>query len=142
MVRRLTPAALARAETVCNLLWEETRTTRESIEAALLEGGDVDEFVRARDEFVNGNPTRQALTEILEAEPKHETPPAEFAAFVTAFTRMARELLALHDLFDEVTAKAQAVRPIDWELVEEARAAYDRGETVPLRWQGGDVAPK
>jgi hypothetical protein len=54
--------------------------------------------------------------------------------FVVEFEGMGKAISRVRDLLNEVLTKMKTPRrPIDWQRVEEAQAAYVRGETKPFK---------
>jgi hypothetical protein len=137
-VEELTPEEVSTAIRMCVFLQDLFAQARRSIAEALSQGVDARAFAAKYEQAVTD--LEAVLTTAQRVVTKARTsplpPPAE--QFISSYRALMDDMLSLHEFLAEAVAKAKLpVRPIDWKRVQEAEAAYAKGETKPFQ-----TAPK
>jgi hypothetical protein len=133
-VEELSVQEVSAAILTCSFLRNLFSMVRQSIETALSDGVDAKSFAAKYERAVPELDKIMATTArvVQKARTSHLPPPTE--ELVTNYQALGEALADLRHFLVEVLAKVKApVRPIDWTRVQEAEAAYARGETKPFQ---------
>jgi hypothetical protein len=133
-VEELTPEEISTAIRMCVFLQDLFAQARRSIAEGLSQGVDAGEFATKYQRAVTD--LEAVLTTAQRVVTKARTSPLPPAAeqFVSSYRALMDDMLSLRQFLADAVAKAKLpVRPIDWKRVQEAEAAYARGETNPFQ---------
>jgi hypothetical protein len=133
-VEELNPEQASTGIRMCGFLQELFAQARRSIEEGLSAGVDAREFAAKYERGVIGLEAIMTMTQqaVTKARTSQLSPAAE--QFVSSYRASMDEMRSLHQFLVEALAKAKLpARPIDWNRVQEAEAAFARGETKPLQ---------
>jgi hypothetical protein len=129
-VEELTSEQVSAAIGMCGLLRNLFVDARRSIERGLSQGVDAKEFAAKYEQAVVNLEAVLTTTQkvVTKARIGSLPPPAE--QVVASFTALMDDLLSLHQFLAGAVATAKMPHaPVDWKRVQEAKAAYERGET-------------
>jgi hypothetical protein len=130
----MTPGEVARNVELLSALRQVLRLARHSIEEVLSRGVDAGEFAAKYERAVSDlGPLAEALGRVV-AKTQAKLAPAHAKELGSHFQALAADIANHRQFFATAVAKAKAPpRPIDWQRVQEAEAAYARGETKPFQ---------
>jgi hypothetical protein len=131
-VQELPPEEIAAATSICRAIRHLFTAARHSVERSLSEGVDVKAFTARYDPTLSS----LELISVSVARVAASAGPAPDLAgeFLSELRALGGDVADLQHLLGEALSKAKApLRPIDWDRVREAEAAYARGETKPVR---------
>ncbi|HWG47076.1 MAG TPA: hypothetical protein VN688_30205 [Gemmataceae bacterium] len=118
---------------VCNFIHNLFKDARRGIENGLRQGVEARSFATTYERAVAElDRVRGAVARVLEkARTSHL--PTLGEEFISSYEDLTADLDRLRQFLAEAVIKAKAPpRPIDWDRVREADAAYARGETMPF----------
>jgi hypothetical protein len=133
-VQEMTSEEVSVAISMCVLLQGIFSRARRAIEEGLSQGVDGCEFVAKYERAVTD--LEEVLTTAQRVVAKARMSPLSPSVelFISNYGALMDDMLSLRQFLAEAVAKAkQPVRPIDWNRVQEAEAAYARGETKPFQ---------
>jgi hypothetical protein len=132
-VEELTPEEVSTALQMCGVLQDLFNRARRSIEEELSRGVDARAFAARYEQAVAELEAVLAATRRVVMNARTDLLPPSAEQFVSSYRALLDDMLSLHRFLAEAVAKASLpVRPIDWQRVQEAEAAYARGETKPF----------
>jgi hypothetical protein len=133
-VEELAPEEVSTAIRLCAVLQDLFAQTRRSIAAELSQGVEARGFAAKYERAVIDLEAVLKVTQrvVTKARTNSLPPPAE--QFVSSYRALMDEMLSLHRFLAEAVETAKRpVRPVDWKRVQEAEAAFARGETKPFQ---------
>ncbi|HLN32002.1 MAG TPA: hypothetical protein VK395_29995 [Gemmataceae bacterium] len=128
------PEEISQAIKICDFLQAMFAESRRSIGEFLAQGVDAKEFATKYEKALNDlGPTLTGIDKIIaHFQNKSLTPPADEC--VSRFKDLMDEVLGLYHFIRGAVDKAKLPHPpTDWARIEEARNAYERGETKPFQ---------
>ncbi len=133
-VEELTPEEVSTAIRTCVFLRDLFTQARQSIEEQLSQGVDARAFAAKHEKAVADleEVVKTAQRVVTKARTSSLLPPVQ--QFVSSYRALLDDMVSLHQFLAEAVAKAKLpVRPVDWNRVQEAKAAYASGETKPFQ---------
>jgi hypothetical protein len=133
-VDALTPEELRAAMSMCAALQDLFASARRSIAERLAQGVDAGAFATDYEQLVVGLKELWSTTERTVTKAGTSPLPPAAEQFVASYRSLTDEIAGLHQFLANAVAKAkQPLGAIDKRRVQEAEAAYARGETKPFR---------
>jgi hypothetical protein len=133
-VDTLTPEELRAALSMCAALQDLFASARRSIAERLAQGEDAGAFAADYEQLVVGLKELWTTTERTVTKARTSPLPPAAEQFVASYRSLMDEIAGLHQFLANAVAKAkQPLGSIDNRRVQEAEAAYARGETKPFR---------
>jgi hypothetical protein len=132
-VEELSTKDVQAALLVCTFMQTLLKMARGSIESSLRQGVDARAFASTYERSIAGlDSASKAVGRLLQrGHPRHW--PILGEELLSGYEDLAADLAKLRQFLVEAVAKAKAPpRPLDWERVRQAEAAYGRGETKPF----------
>jgi hypothetical protein len=133
-LEELTPEQVSIGIRMCGFLQELFAHARRSIEEGLSQGVEAKAFAARYERAVNELEAVLTMTErvVTKARTSQLPPPAD--QLVSRYRALMDDMISLHQFLAEAVAKAKLpARPMDWNRVQEAEAAFARGETKPFQ---------
>jgi hypothetical protein len=133
-VEDLTPEEVSTAIRMCAFLQDLFAQVRRSIVERLSQGVDAAVFAARYERAVTDLTAVLTTTQRVVTKPRMEPLPPPAEQFVSSYRALMDDMVSLHHLLADAVAKAKLPVPsIDWKRVQEAEAAYARGEAKPFQ---------
>ena len=132
-VEHLTPEEIARTITICDHLVAIFAESRRSIGEFLAQGMNAKEFATKYEKGLHGLESILTGLESAVAHYRDKALPPPADECLSRFHDVIDEMLGLRQFIKQAVDKAKLPhRPVDGARLEEARKAYERGETKPF----------
>jgi hypothetical protein len=133
-VEELAPEEVLTAIRMCAFLQDLFAQARQSIIERLSQGVDARAFAARYERVVSDLEAALTTTQRVVTKARTTPLPPTPEQLISNYRALMDDMLSLHQFLAAAVAKAKLpMRPVDWNRVQEVKAAYARGETKPFQ---------